>query len=520
MFPCRRSAEALALLGLLALPAAGEPRSAIPWLTESLKSGEVAPPAPVRRTPHANDGIEVTTLGPPPQDGAGLLSSLVTGLPRDLWGPSSSLRARLATAAVRATGVPGAQELYRTLLLASTLPPRGAGPGAVFLGLRVEKLMDMGALDEALELVIHAAPPTADFIARRFDLALLTGQEGRACEVLLGTPSITPTARARIFCLARSDAWAEAVFTLAVARTAGDVTREEDALFSRFLDLDEVPDGAPIALPAQITPLSYLMLLAIGAGGEATAETDLPVAFTTLDLARTAPPRARMLAAERLVAAGGITYPILFFAYRSEPPAASGGVWDRAAAVQALDAALAEGDPARIAGALGAADAALAPLGLRVALAREYAPALAHLPRDAAHDPDRLATLLLLGGEAAAASAWLTPGGPPHLRTAHAAATGGAPPGPSDRTSAIEAAVAAAFSPGPPDTPLYRRLAELLAQGRRGEALMLALRLLDAGTGIDPGTLAACLRLIAEAGQAETARRIAVETLLLAETRP
>ncbi|QDL92914.1 hypothetical protein FDP22_14645 [Paroceanicella profunda] len=537
MFRCLLTVSLAALC--VAGMARAEPRSAIPWLSDSLhaRRESMAVPSPVPGVPGSgapavpgagavsslapgptapDAAILVTPLGPPSQDGAGLLSSRTTGLPADLWGPTSVLRASALIEGLAGTGVPAAQDLFRTLLLATAAPPRGAGPEAVLLRSRIDRLMEMGALEEALELVTQANVTTPEFLLRRFDISLLTGQEEKACKLLLGRSDIKPTAAARIFCLARSDAWTDAVVSLAVARQAGDVSEAENALFSRFLDMEETRPGERIAVPDQVSPLNYLMLIAIGAGGAAVAETDLPVAFATLDLAPTAPPRARILAAEKLVASGGLSYPILFYAYRAETPAASGGVWSRSAAVQDLDAAIAAADGAALDAALPKADKLLTDMGLRVAFAREYAPLLAGLAPGLITDRLRVCELLLLGGETTAARRWIPRSAPLPLRTALAVADGDAPPDTPDPGS-LEAAVLRAFAPEAPEQPPYERLAAQLAEGRTGEALLQALSTLDARRGIDPSDLTAALRVIHDAGQDDAARDIAVELLLMNE---
>ncbi len=89
----------------------------------------------------------------------------------------------------------------------------------------------------------------------------------------------------------------------------------------------------------------------------------------------------------------------------SRPPRA--GFWERAAAVQALDAALAEGtDPAATGAAFVAAERALGARGLEVAFAEEYAPGLADAGWDGIDDAarERLIAVLLLGGETAPAA--------------------------------------------------------------------------------------------------------------------
>ncbi|MEL6236827.1 MAG: hypothetical protein AAFR46_20725, partial [Pseudomonadota bacterium] len=247
------------------------------------------------------------------------------------------------------------------------------------------------------------------------------------------------------------------------------------------------------------------------------ARGDQPLAFAHLDLTSTAPPRARMLAAERLVASGGAPFPLLFAAYRAETPAASGGVWSRSAAVQTLDEALAEGERAAILAALARADRLLMPLGLRVALAREYAPSLARLAPVAGGDA-RVAAILLLADMVQEAASWLPSAPNPQSRAvtaAHAVLSGGGVPLTGGR---LAHAVAAAFSAqalrDPPGT-----LELILQDSRRGEALLIALRRLDAGPQIDPGDLTEALVVLRWLGLERCARRIAAQSLLASRTQ-
>ena len=70
----------------------------------------------------------------------------------------------------------------------------------------------------------------------------------------------------------------------------------------------------------------------------------LPLAFTYADLSDNAGWKAQIEAAERLSRAGAIAPNLLLGLYTSQKPAASGGVWDRVAAFQGLDTAVAKGD--------------------------------------------------------------------------------------------------------------------------------------------------------------------------------
>jgi hypothetical protein len=204
--------------------------------------------------------------------------------------------------------------------------------------------------------------------------------------------------------------------------------------------------------------------------------------------------------------------PALFAAYRAGVPAAAGGLWDRASAVQALDAALGgKGDPGA---ALVAADAALSARGLRVALAQAYADRLGAL------DPAGLAPgarqaqveLLLLAGRVKAAARAAGPD--PDPRTAGLLELAGARPTPDQSDDDLLAAALAGMTAAEPADERERELAEVVAAGRQGQAMLAALALVEGGPAVDPPALRAALLTLRLAGQSDAARGIAIQTLL------
>ena len=239
----------------------------------------------------------------------------------------------------------------------------------------------------------------------------------------------------------------------------------------------------------------------------------LPLAFLHPDLDPHTPMRIRIDAAERLVLSGALAPPALFAAYRSGVPAASGGVWDRAAAVQALDAALDAGDPKALGGPLAAADAALSARGLRVALAREYAGPLAGLDPTALPPAARpaLAELLLLA-DADDAARHAAGGRRPAMRGFSPSPGAGPAPAPVDGD--LVAAALAGLAGDPPRDDRELRLRDLATGGRQGQAILAALDLVQGGAEVDPPALRAALLTLRSAGQEESARAIALQTLI------
>ena len=337
-----------------ALADQNQPLSAIDWLSDTVTAPivmqPVSKPQKYMQTDVASsasvEDVTVTPLDGPTPDAVGLLPVSVTGLPRDFWGTSQSadLSRIISKAPVRA--LPALQELLHMILLAELdAPVDGAGGADLFLA-RIDKLLDIGQLQQAQAMLERAGTNTAPIFRRWFDVTLLTGTENSACEVLKNNASFSPTFPARIFCLARTGDWNAAAVTLETANALGKLEAGQYDLISRFLDPELFEGEADLPRPEHISPLTFIMFEAIG---QPLNTSILPRAFAVADLRPTTGWKAQIEAAERLVLSGAIDENQLLGIYTKQKPAASGGVWERLFAVQALDKAISADDATAVA---------------------------------------------------------------------------------------------------------------------------------------------------------------------------
>ena len=510
----RPLATAAALWAVAAFPAlAAEPLSAIPWLSRSVDPGAPPPPARPGGTPPApeSDTITVTSLDEIRRDATGLLPPIDSGFARDLWGPTDAAEARSLILAHRPRAAPEARALFHRLLLAEADAPTGSDGDAALLIARIDRLLEMGALEEASALLDISDPNTPDLFRRWFDTGLLLGRAEAPCEALRQNPALSPTLPARVFCLARGGDWNAAEITLTLGEGVGSIPPDQERLLARFLDPAIFEDEPDPAIPDPLTPLDFLLREAVGLPRPSGA---LPLAFLHADLDVHTPMRVRIDAAERLTLANAIDPPTLFEAYRAGEPAASGGAWDRAAAVQDLDAALATGDGAGIGAAVMAADRTLGARGLRVAFAIDSAERLATLDPATLPVAARRAAfeLLLLADDPEAAKPFADPTDPRSRALLAIAGSGNVPLGGQDD---LTRAALEGLQTRPPGDTREVRLRATLESGRQGAALIEALELLPARGSADPAALRAALHVLNAAGQTSAARRIALQTLLL-----
>ncbi len=499
-----------ALHPLSAQDTADKPLSAIDWLSQSVVASTAAvQPLPLPEEPPIADDastpdITVTPLDGPSPDVIGLLGSAVTGLPSDLWSGSDGETLTTLIQAEKVETLPALQDLIVTLMLAEAEPPLGAGPdGAMFLA-RIDKLLDLGALEPAQSMIEQSDLEKPEIFRRWFDVSLLTGTEDTACTMIRDRPALASTYPARIFCIARNGDWAAAALTLNTARALGDITDEEDALLSRFLDPDLFEGEPPLPPPTRPSPLVFRMREAIG---EALPTANLPRAFSHADLRPTSAWRNQIEAAERLARSGAVSENVLLGFYTDQTPAASGGVWDRAAAIQRLDDAVAAGDAATVSAALPAAWAAMQTVRTEVPFAKLYAEALTALPLtpDAAALAYRIA---LLSPSYEAAAIARTPADATE-RLWQAVARGEM----SGIVSADPkaAAVIAAFAGQPMPEPM----ATEVRNGQLGEALLRAISAFNQGLAGDAPALTDALSVFRAVGLEDVARRAALQYLIL-----
>ncbi|MCP4817807.1 MAG: hypothetical protein GY883_01375, partial [Shimia sp.] len=356
------------------------PLSAIEWLqqqpTVTLDMG-LTPTTPQPDYSVETPQIVVSPLREKTLDAVGLLPPNVTGLPTTLWANSNANRISELIENQRPEGLPAMQALLYTLLLAEADPPRDAGTQNAALLARIDKLVEMGALEQAGALIERAGASTPALFKRWFDVTLLMGQEDLACAALMKSPHLAPDYAARIFCTARAGDWRAAALTLDTAKALGLISEEMDALLLRFLD-PELFEGEPmLTVPGDPSPLKFRLYEAIGEGQTAAS---LPRSYAHADLRETSGWKAQLEAAERLARTAALHENRLLGIYTERKPAASGMIWDRVAALQAFDKALAAEDTRAVADTLPAAWSAMHQVHLEVAFARLYGTALLRLP--------------------------------------------------------------------------------------------------------------------------------------------
>lgn len=500
-------ASACTLLCAALSPAyATDPLSAIEWLEKRPKQIVVplVPPTPRADEPAVAGSVltpevTVTPLGAPVRAAAGLLPSNITGLPRSLWQSSDADALTTLITALNVEDLPALQALLFTLLLAEAAPPRDSQT-AEFMRARVQKLLYLGALDPASALLERADPAHLDLFDLYFDVSLLSGNSDAPCKALKANPNLSRDFATRIYCEARAQEWDIAALTLSTADAIGALEPIDVALLERFLDpemFEETPQ------PPQT--VSVLQFRLFEAAGESLPTASLPRAFAATDLAGDAGWKPQLDAAERLARVGAISENRLLGIYTSRIPSASGGIWDRVETIQRFETAMTSGDPVAIFKQLRRAWGKMKEANLEVPFAALFTEDLLRLPSTGA-DADLITRIALLSPLYEQAASRDT--SDPTLRAALSVAVGEPK---AQSTVPLSLTIQAAFSGA--GAPQF--LTDMVSEDRLGEAILRALALSMTGAQGDPGALQSGLAFLRSVGLEDTARRSALQLLLL-----
>ena len=493
-------------------PQPQDPLSVIDWLGTKPSPAvqrQRPPAAPHRPEPAIAKGalppsVTVSPLGDGGPREIGLVPASVTGLPAGLWEGSAGDKLIHRLDDLPDPQLPAAQALLYTLLLADARAPRGGVAEGDALALaRVRKLMTLGALDPAMSLIEQAGVATSvDHFELWMQISLLTGTEDRPCATLQDNPHLTRDYALRIFCTARTGDWEDAALIFGSVQALGLIDADKIDLMDRFLNPEAYEGLAPLRAPRGTDPLSFRVFEAIG---EPLPTRSLPRAFAVADLRDVSGWKAQIEAAERLTRAGALPDNYLLGLYTDRRPAASGGIWDRVARFQRFETAIDQGSDAAISQTLPDVWDAMKEAQIEVTFATLFANRLGgfDLTGRAADLAEKIA-LLSPDYETAATRMTLS-----EYPLAVAVARGSTPPLRPEEP--VPGAIFDAFRDAPPREDLLAQTRE----GRLGESIVALISLLGNGASGDTVALRDALATLRALGLEDTARRAALQILLL-----
>lgn len=510
----RALAIATCLFGSAAAAQNAAPLSAIDWLSNSLQNPPrfaIEPPTTARLP--LDEVFSFSPLAKINREAVGLISPATAGVSAEMWADTDAAQAIDLLQNLRPGTLPEARALFRRLLLAQVNPPLGANEANSVLLTRIDRLFEQGALDEAEALIQLASANDSQIFQRWFEISLLAGRTGAPCQALRGTPALADDLSIRVICLARSGDWNAAATTVSLGSALGDVSDARAELLIRFLDPQMFEDMDDPVIPTPLTPIDFALRESLALPRPLGT---MPLAYYFADLALSTPLRQRMEAGERLVESSAIAPPLLFAAYRGGRPASSGGIWGRAAAVQAVDQAISTDDDTQLAATIATAITAFAEPSLMQAFATEYAPLFAQRNPTAAIEPviGDIQRILLLARQDA--PQWFDTAlqSDSALNLAHQISSGNLTDGAAP-SAPLMYAIYAAFSETDPASPHAPLAHQLIEDGQQARAAILALQLLVHGPDSPPTDIQLALWLLRQVDMQDSAIRLGAQLLLL-----
>ena len=318
--------------------AAQSPLSAIDWLSKENSKFKSSISEVKNIDVKKTNDIQVSTLNSNEYQSIGLLPIYVTGIPSTIWRNSSFDDLEYSFKTLPTFSYSPIQELMYSLLLAEARPPLNEPSRYAFLEIRLEKLLDYGAVDPAIALIERASPVPEKMISLLFDISLLSSNNLPICEPVLQNTKNRDLQAELIYCYARKGDWLTAHLILKTEEVLGELSPQEVSLLDRYLEVDfNVDLHALLPPPETITPLEYRLYEAIG---EPISAEYLPIQYSQSDLSGDNGWRAQVIAAERLSSTGAIPENQILGIYTSRSSGVSGGIWERVKVVNDLDTAL------------------------------------------------------------------------------------------------------------------------------------------------------------------------------------
>jgi hypothetical protein len=277
-------------------------------------SGPTGSPETVRSIPGTGDSsVEIRDLGTVDTEAVGLTGRTAGGLTSEMWrGTSRAVAERLLTSMPERLASAAAQDLARSLLLIAATPPASARGDISLVKLRVDKLIALGAAEEAARLLraVSARSIPQNLVEAAVRARLLAADYDGACQAVEASASGFVSEfgqKALIYCQLMAQEYSEAVLGLELLREqnlAQDVT---------FFELSNAVISGAAPTEEKLAPLGQASALNLAlirlAGGRVPpwfAEADRPSVLKAVAVSPVADLDIRLTAARRAAQWGAL----------------------------------------------------------------------------------------------------------------------------------------------------------------------------------------------------------------------
>ncbi|MEE2774255.1 MAG: hypothetical protein VYE27_05030 [Pseudomonadota bacterium] len=362
---------------------AASPQSAIEWLNITAGSTQVAAKSEknTQEVSTSNTVIQKTELKTLNFNGIGVIPSEISGINSKIWLQiDQSLLASLIES-LPTLQFYNAKSFFKRLLISETDPPKVLDPEErqeIYLLARIDRLIGMGALDEAEELIHQVRPLSKEIFRRWKKIALLGGRLTKLCKELIKTPNLSDDASLRVVCFAKLGDLDTATLVLSTAASLRIIDEKKEALLVYHLDPQFIQINEVKNLSSKFDELEFYLLDQANIL-ETTQALGKPYLYRKLNKNSFA---ERIYAAEQLTISQAINGSKLFELYRSSYRDISNGP-EQLALLFELDEALRKPNKIALRNQLVQAISKMYNMRLINPFAEEYALRLAELDMSA-----------------------------------------------------------------------------------------------------------------------------------------
>ena len=253
-------------------------------------------------------------------NGIGLISIERAKFPDDLWSNSSEKVLSEKINNMPKLSLASTNKIFKRLLLVDAKPPLNSigvkNMGYLFLLSRIDKLIKMGAIDEAEEILNYIKDPSIEFMKRRIEVASLNGRLSKTCELANRYPNFKGMLQFKIICLVRKNDWQAAALAFTVGASLKQFDEKEKQLLLNYLDPEIEPNYSYDIEINDLSPINFYLIY----GNKELTPPDIlsnkyAYAFSFLGMA----PKIRIKAMEQLALNYVVNANTLFNLYRSNP---------------------------------------------------------------------------------------------------------------------------------------------------------------------------------------------------------
>ena len=173
-------------------------------------------------------------------NGIGLISTERAKFPEDLWSNSSEKVLSEKLNNTPKFSLASTNKIFKRLLLVDAKPPLNSigvkNMGYLFLLSRIDQLINLGAIDEAEEILNYIKEPSIEIMKRKIEVASLNGRLSKACSLANKYPNFKGMLQFKIICLVRKNDWQAAALSFMAGSSLKQFDEKEKQLLLNYLD--------------------------------------------------------------------------------------------------------------------------------------------------------------------------------------------------------------------------------------------------------------------------------------------